>query len=239
MLEVTSPRTPLEPEPKPAPVEPAPAAVYTTNLKAGTALKLAHRSAAETMPLRKNHTSGFLEAAFAGDVHAFDIPNLALDKIAEPGTHPAKHKKKVNKANKKKVAEAAKAAKQQSQAAKKDAAAAKQEAKLAALQRRHSPQFRRKPAAAPAPQVPQPDGDRANTFRAMYYKNTTSIGIRLNSGSKPQILSFGGVRTANKSRDAMWEVGKKVVTLLENGSTYGEGKSEGQRLGQLLADVEA
>ena len=56
-------------------------------------------------------------------------------------------------------------------------------------------------------------GDEQMTYTMMWYKNSTTVGIRQGKGEKRQILSFGGAKTS-KSRAQLESIGKLCIKKL-------------------------
>ena len=74
-----------------------------------------------------------------------------------------------------------------------------------------------------------PRPNRSLLYSVMWYKNTKCIGIRLKTGQKNQVTSFGG-KKIQKDKDAMKEIGYHVCQKLDEGMSLADAKKEGVRL---------
>ena len=231
-LEVTSPATKAEPV----------SASYTTDLEAlpPQGVKFANGNVVETAPLRSG-ADGFVVAQFADCLQTFDLPNMVLLAIGKVGTHPTKAAKLKNAATKKTKKEIKKAAQKAAKKVLKDAKILakknREDAKILAASAKAPRKKGRILQCRPKPAAASRRAAAASTgFGAMWYKKTTSIGIRLKTGLKNQIFCFGGTRCREKSQRDMWAVGLKVLALLDNVMGHEDAKIEGQKLANALAD---
>ena len=188
---------------------PPAAATYSTDLGADPpqGKKFAHGKIQESVPLERGD-DGFVVAKFSDGKHSFGLPCLVLDNVGK-GTHSRPE---------------AKAAAKKKKAAKAKAKAAKKAAKKNAALKR--------PAAAVPGAAPSSGG-----FGPMWYKKTFIAGLRSKTGTKPQVVSFGGVNYSNKAKEDMMDIGYKMCKELERGASYASVKAEGIRLANELDDV--
>ena len=67
-----------------------------------------------------------------------------------------------------------------------------------------------------------------NDYGIMWYKSSTSIGIRAKFGAKGQVLSFGGTR-CTKSKHTMKTFAKEIVADLQAGMSPEDAKKKGMK----------
>ena len=199
------------------------AVVYTTDLQARPpiAQKFAGGRVVETALLRQCQETGFVVADFLdGHKQTFELVNLVLETINKPGTH--------GKASAKAKAAAAKKAVKKKEKAKKKATKKNRPNSGA----EDLPPSGLEPAVASLPA----NEYKSYGFGVMYYKNTTTIGIRKKTGECNQVFSFGGKDCRQKSKADMWQVGLKIIKMFENGSSYDSAKAAGQMQAKELVD---